>query len=105
MFRSRYSIIQQSITLIKQSEYLKQQCSKLCSCKCDQISYIKPSFPAHTKSNWLTFLPEMDCWSNTLSYSTLYFLILYVLVTYKCIMETVLMNVKFAVRNLQDVMI
>ena len=30
-------------------------------------------FHTHKNSN-LTFLPEMDCWSNTLSYSTLHFL-------------------------------
>ena len=34
---------------------------------CDRISYN----PHKIK---LTFLPEMDCWSNTLLYSTLYFL-------------------------------
>ena len=28
----------------------------------------------HTLKIKLTFLPEMDCWPNTLSYSTLYFL-------------------------------
>ena len=27
----------------------------------------------HAHKIKLTFLPEMDCWSNTLSYSTLYF--------------------------------
>ena len=37
---------------------------------CDRISHNKAS----THKIKLTFLPEMDCWSNTLSYSTLHFL-------------------------------